>query len=71
MVASISGGLSTWADSVFSKLDTKKQGYIEKTDLQSALSATDDGGTRQTPARISIARARSLTDAAGGGWARV
>jgi hypothetical protein len=44
MVASISGGLSTWADSVFSKLDTKNQGYIEKTDLQSALSATDDGG---------------------------
>jgi len=44
MVASISGGLSKWADSVFSKLDTKNQGYIEKTDLQSALSATDDGG---------------------------
>lgn len=48
MVASISGGLSTWADSVFSKLDTKKQGYIEKTDLQSALSATDDGGGMQS-----------------------
>jgi hypothetical protein len=44
MVASISGGLSKWADSVFSKLDTKNQGYIEKSDLQSALSATDDGG---------------------------
>ena len=48
MVASISGGLSTWADSVFSKLDTKNQGYIEKTDLQSALSATDDGGGMQS-----------------------
>ena len=48
MVASISGGLSTWADSIFSKLDTKKQGYIEKTDLQSALSATDDGGGMQS-----------------------
>ena len=48
MVASISGGLSKWADSVFSKLDTKNQGYIEKSDLQSALSATDNGGGMQS-----------------------
>lgn len=48
MVASISGGVSKWADSVFSKLDTKNQGYIEKTDLQSALSATDDGAGMQS-----------------------
>ncbi|MCS0630659.1 EF-hand domain-containing protein [Telluria mixta] len=50
MVASISsssGGLSKWADSVFSKLDTKNQGYIEKSDLQSALSSTD-GSTTQS-----------------------
>jgi Ca2+-binding EF-hand superfamily protein len=43
MVASISSntnGLSNWADSIFSRLDTKNQGYIEKSDLQSALSAT-------------------------------
>ena len=49
MVASISGssgsgsgGISKWADAVFSKLDTKNQGYIEKSDLASALSATGD-----------------------------
>lgn len=50
MVASISnssGGLSKWADSVFSKLDTKNQGYIEKSDLQSALSGVD-GSTTQS-----------------------
>jgi hypothetical protein len=45
MVASISGGVSKWADSVFSKLDTKNQGYIEKSDLQSALSGVDGSTT--------------------------
>jgi hypothetical protein len=51
MVASISGstgGVSKWADSVFSKLDTKNQGYIEKSDLQSALSATGDANAAQS-----------------------
>jgi hypothetical protein len=44
MVASISSSstVSNWADSVFSKLDTKNQGYIEKSDLQSALSAASE-----------------------------
>jgi Ca2+-binding EF-hand superfamily protein len=45
MVSSVSGstgGLSNWADSVFSKLDTKNQGYIDNTDLASALSATGE-----------------------------
>jgi hypothetical protein len=46
MVASISGSLSTWTDSVFSKLDTKNQGYIEKSDLQSALSGVDGSATQ-------------------------
>ena len=51
MVASISsssGGVSKWADSVFSKLDTKNQGYIEKTDLQSALSGVDGSDTQSS-----------------------
>ena len=48
MVASISGGLSKWADSVFSKLDTKNQGYIEKSDLQSALSGVDGSATQSS-----------------------
>ena len=45
MVASVNGstsGGSNWADSVFARLDTKKQGYIDKSDLASALSATGD-----------------------------
>ena len=45
MVASINGGVSKWADSVFYKLDTKNQGYIEKSDLQSALSGVDGSTT--------------------------
>ena len=48
MVASISSGLSTWADSVFSKIDTKNQGYIEKSDLQSALSGVDGSATQSS-----------------------
>jgi hypothetical protein len=47
MVASISSNsnsVSNWADSVFSKLDTKNQGYIEKTDLQDALSKISGQG---------------------------
>jgi hypothetical protein len=48
MVASISSGLSKWTDSVFSKLDTKNQGYIEKSDLQSALSGTDGSATQSS-----------------------
>ena len=57
MVASISGssgsgsgGISKWADAVFSKLDTKNQGYIEKSDLASALSATGDTESRDSSA---------------------
>jgi hypothetical protein len=57
MVASISGssgsgsgGISKWADAVFSKLDTKNQGYIEKSDLASALSATGDTESSDTSA---------------------
>jgi hypothetical protein len=48
MVASVSGGLSKWADSVFSRLDTKNQGYIEKSDLQSALSGVDGSATQSS-----------------------
>jgi hypothetical protein len=44
MVTSISSSVSNWADSVFSKLDTKNQGYIQKSDLQSALSAASGNG---------------------------
>jgi hypothetical protein len=57
MVASISGSsgsgsgsVSKWADAVFSKLDTKNQGYIEKSDLASALSATGDTESSDTSA---------------------
>jgi hypothetical protein len=48
MVASISSGLSKWTDAVFSKLDTKNQGYIEKSDLQSALSGVDGSAVQSS-----------------------
>ncbi|WP_296944449.1 EF-hand domain-containing protein [uncultured Massilia sp.] len=44
MVAGIgSGNVPNRADSVFSRLDTRNQGYLEKADLQSALGAAGDG----------------------------
>jgi hypothetical protein len=53
MVASISSkssSMSNWADSIYSKLDTKSQGYIEKSDLQDALSKVsgEGGGSGQS-----------------------
>jgi hypothetical protein len=39
-VSSSTGSISNWADSIYSKLDTKNQGYIEESDLASALSST-------------------------------
>lgn len=51
MVASVTGGssgISNWADSVFSKLDTKNQGYIDKSDLTSALSSVSGGDGTDT-----------------------
>jgi hypothetical protein len=55
MTTSISSSTSSagangakWADSVFSKLDTKKQGYLDKADLTTALTAA--GGDKQNGA---------------------
>lgn len=40
MVASISSStVSNWSDSLFNKLDTKKQGYVDASDLATALGA--------------------------------
>jgi hypothetical protein len=47
MVASVSNSsssISNWADSIYSKLDTRNQGYIEKTDLQDALAKVSGNG---------------------------
>jgi hypothetical protein len=45
MVASISSStVSNWSDSLFNKLDTKKQGYVDQSDLAAAL-GTDETGT--------------------------
>jgi Ca2+-binding EF-hand superfamily protein len=45
MISSI-GGSSSGASALFSKLDTKNQGYIEKSDLQSAFAGiTESGGS--------------------------
>lgn len=43
-ISSNSNSVSNWADSIFSKLDTKNQGYIDKTDLQDALSKVSGDG---------------------------
>lgn len=47
MIGSIgsSNALSQWASTLFSKLDTKNQGYIEKSDLESAISGLPSSGT--------------------------
>ena len=46
MVASISSStVSNWSDSLFNKLDTKKQGYIDQSDLAAALGTDETGST--------------------------
>lgn len=42
---SISSMASSWASNLFTQLDTKNQGYIEKSDLQSAFSKVSDSST--------------------------
>ena len=45
MVAPISSStVSNWSDSLFNKLDTKKQGYVDQSDLAAAL-GTDETGS--------------------------
>lgn len=38
MVSSVSSSLSSWANTLFSRLDTSNKGYVSKTDLESAFS---------------------------------
>ena len=46
MVASISSStVSNWSDSLFNKLDTKKQGYVDQSDLMAALGTDEAGST--------------------------
>jgi hypothetical protein len=46
MVASISSStVGNWSDSLFNKLDTKKQGYVDPSDLAAALGADATGAT--------------------------
>ena len=42
MLSSISSMASTWASSLFAKLDTQNQGYIDKSGLESAFSKVSD-----------------------------
>ncbi len=47
MISGLGSSISSMASSLFARLDTKSQGYIEQTDLQSAfeqISATSDAG---------------------------
>jgi hypothetical protein len=52
MVASVNGSGSTWSDAALSRLDTKKQGHIEQSDLASALSATGESGASDDTAAL-------------------
>ncbi len=54
MIGSIgsSSALTQWASSLFSKLDTKNQGYIEKSDLQSALDGLSASGNSSENASV-------------------
>jgi Ca2+-binding EF-hand superfamily protein len=46
MVASISSStVSNWSESLFNKLDTKKQGYVDQSDLAAALGTDETGAT--------------------------
>ena len=46
MVASISSStVSNWSESLLNKLDTKKQGYVDQTDLDAALGTDEAGAT--------------------------
>jgi Ca2+-binding EF-hand superfamily protein len=46
MVASISSStVSQWSDALFSKLDTKNQGFVDKAQIQAAFKASGSGAT--------------------------
>lgn len=46
MLASISSStVSNWSDSLLSKLDTKKQGYVNQSNLAAALGTDEAGST--------------------------
>lgn len=45
MISGISSSISSMASSLFAKLDTKNQGYIEKSDLQAAFAKISDGSS--------------------------
>ena len=45
---------SNWASNLFSQLDTKKQGYLEKSDLQSAFSKISGNSSSSTSSSSSV-----------------
>ena len=58
MVAPISSStISNWSDALFSKLDSKKQGYIDKAELQSAFSQTAGSTATATTTNTAVTAA--------------
>lgn len=47
MVNGIGGGAAAWSNTLFSKLDTKNQGYLEASDLQAAYGSNDADGAQK------------------------
>lgn len=52
MVSSVSNSLTSWANTLFTRLDTSNKGYVSKTDLESAFSqiATKTAGSNSSDA---------------------
>jgi hypothetical protein len=57
MVASISSStVNNWSESLFNKLDTKKQGYVDQADLAAALGTDEAGSTANSDAAADMVK---------------
>jgi hypothetical protein len=57
MVASIgSSTVNNWSESLFNKLDTKKQGFVDQADLAAALGTDEAGSTANSDAAAEMVK---------------
>jgi Ca2+-binding EF-hand superfamily protein len=52
MMNGIGGAAAAWSNTLFSRLDTKNQGYIEASDLQAAFGSSDADGASKLFAKL-------------------
>lgn len=64
MVSSVSSSslASSWASQIFSKLDTKNQGYIDKSTLQDAFSSIDSSSSSSSSSSTNVDQLFSSID---------